>query len=234
MSTPPFWRRYARFFGPDPAADVKDELRFHLEAKRDDLMAQGWTPEAAQKEAERQFGDVHAVQHVGEKLGEKMEQRKRIREYWAECRWDGRYTFRKLARDPGFAAISILILGLAIGANVAVFSVVNTLLLRPLPFPQSQELVWIAPPPTGCGLSCATYSADAYEEFRAMSRLYQDVSGYEAFTGADNLRLTGRRTRSQNQPRVLKSSAIFSRSLECNPQWDDCSPRKKRAQGRIQ
>ena len=192
MSTPPFWRRYARFFGPDPAADVKDELRFHLEAKRDDLMAQGWTPEAAQKEAERQFGDVHAVQHVGEKLGEKMEQRKRTREYWAECRWDGRYTFRKLARDPGFAAISILILGLAIGANVAVFSVVNTLLLRPLPFPQSQELVWIAPPPTGCGLSCATYSADAYEEFRAMSRVYQDVSGYEAFTGADNLRLTGR------------------------------------------
>jgi predicted permease len=192
MSMPPFWRRYARFFGPDPVADVKDELSFHLEAKRDDLVAQGWTPEAAQKEAERQFGDVHAVRHVGEKLGEKMEQRKRTREYWAECRWDVRYTFRKLARDPGFAAISILILGLAIGANVAVFSVVNTLLLRPLPFPQSQELVWIAPPPTGCGLSCATYSADAFEEFRAMSRVYQDVTGYEAFTGADNLRLTGR------------------------------------------
>ena len=120
-----------------------------------------------------------------------MEQRKRIREYWAECRWDVRYTFRKLARDPGFAAISILILGLAIGANVAVFSVVNTLLLRPLPFPQSQELVWIAPPPSACGLSCATYSADAYEELRAMSRVYQDVTGYESFTGADNLRLTG-------------------------------------------
>ncbi len=192
MSSPPFWRRYARFFGPDPAADVKDELRFHLEAKRDDLIAQGWSSEAAQKEAERQFGDIHAVQHVGEKLGEKMEQRKRIREYWGECRWDVRYTFRKLGRDPGFAAISILILALAIGANVAVFSVVNTLLLRPLPFPESQELVWIAPPPTGCGMSCSTYSADAYEEFRATSRVYQDVTGYMAFSGADNLRLTGR------------------------------------------
>ncbi len=103
-----------------------------------------------------------------------------------------RYTFRTLARDPSFAAISILILALAIGANVAVFSVVNTLLLRPLPFPDSHELVWIAPPPTSCGLSCATYSADAYEEFRDQSRTYQNVTGYEAFTTPDNLRLTGR------------------------------------------
>ena len=67
MKSEPFWRRYARFFGPDPAADVKDELRFHLEAKSDDLIAQGWSPEAARKEAERQFGDVRAVQQVGEK-----------------------------------------------------------------------------------------------------------------------------------------------------------------------
>jgi predicted permease len=81
---------------------------------------------------------------------------------------------------------------LAIGANIAVFSVVNTLLLRPLPFPDSRQLVWIAPPPIGCGLSCVTYSADAFEEFRAQSRAYQDVTGYFAFSTPDNLRLTGR------------------------------------------
>jgi predicted permease len=52
--------------------------------------------------------------------------------------------------------------------------------------------VWIAPPPTDCGLSCATYSADAYEEFRDQSRAYQGVTGYMAFTTPDNLRLTGR------------------------------------------
>ena len=104
---------------------------------------------------------------------------------------DVRYTFRTLARDSGFATVSIRILALAIGANVAVFSVVNTLLLRPLPFPDSHQLVWIAPPPSGCGLSCATYSSDAYEEFRAQSRAYQDVTGYFAFSTPDNLRLTG-------------------------------------------
>jgi len=99
---------------------------------------------------------------------------------------------RSLRHDPSFTAVSLLILALAIGANIAVFSVVNTLLLRPLPFPNAHELVWIAPPPSACGFSCATYSADAYEEFRAQSRVYQDVTGYMAFTSADNLRLTGR------------------------------------------
>jgi len=192
MTPIPIWRRYARIFGPDPAADVKDELSFHLQAKVDDLVRQGWHREAARQEAERLFGDLRAVQRIGTRIGEQMERRKRLKDYWSDSLQDVRYTFRTLGRDPSFAAISILILALAIGANVAVFSVVNTLLLRPLPFPESRELVWIAPPPTSCGLSCATYSADAYEEFRDQSRAYQDVTGYEAFTTPDNLRLTGR------------------------------------------
>jgi putative ABC transport system permease protein len=191
MTPTPIWRRYARMLGPDPTADVKDELSFHLQAKIDDLVTQGWSPDAARHEAERQFGDLRAVQQIGVRLGEKMERRKRFRDYWTDSLQDVRYTFRTLRRDPGFAAISILILALAIGANIAVFSVVNTLLLRPLPFPDSRQLVWIAPRPTGCGLSCATYSADAYEEFREQSRVYQGVTGYMAFTTADNLRLTG-------------------------------------------
>jgi hypothetical protein len=74
-----------------------------------------------------------------------------------------KYTLRTLSRDRGFTLVAVLILALAIGANIGVFSVVNTLLLRPLPFPESHQLAWIAPPPAGCGLSCATYSADAYE-----------------------------------------------------------------------
>ena len=194
MTPIPIWRRYARMFGPDPAADVKDELSFHLQAKVDDLVRLGWQSQAARQEAERQFGDLRAVQKIGTRIGEEMERRKRlsVKDYWSDSCQDVRYTFRTLARDPSFAAISILILALAIGANVAVFSVVNTLLLRPLPFPDSHELVWIAPPPTSCGLSCATYSADAYEEFRDQSRTYQNVTGYEAFTTPDNLRLTGR------------------------------------------
>jgi len=192
VSDPPFWRRYARFFGPDPAADMNDELRFHLETKTEDLISQGWDPQAARKEAERQFGDLRSVRRIGQQMGKKMEQRRRVTDYWTDLLQDVRYTIRTLSRDPGFSTISILILALAIGTNVAVFSVVNTLLLRPLPFPNAHELVWIAPPPSACGVSCATYSADAYEEFRAMSRVYQDVTGYQAFTIYNTYVLTGR------------------------------------------
>jgi predicted permease len=103
---------------------------------------------------------------------------------------DLRYTFRTLRRDPGFTIVAVLILALGIGANVAVFSVVNTLLLRPLPFPNAQELVWIAPPPQKCGLSCATYSTDAYDQFRTYSRSYRDVTGYFAYSSPGNLSLS--------------------------------------------
>ncbi len=192
MNPIPLWRRYARLFGPDPAADVEDELRFHLESNIEELLRQGLSPEQACKQAERGFGDMRALIHTGRRMGEKRERRKRLADYWSDAAQDLRYTFRTLRRERGFAAVCIVILALAIGANVAVFSVVNTLLLRPLPFPHAGELVWIAPPPGPCGISCATFSSDAYEEFRAMNRTYQDVTGYEAFTTPDNLRLMGR------------------------------------------
>jgi predicted permease len=103
---------------------------------------------------------------------------------------DIRYTLRSLSRDRGFTLVAILILALGIAANIAVFSVVNTLLLRPLPFPNAQQLVWIAPPPTKCGLSCATYSSDSYDTFRAGTHSFQDVTGYFAFSTPDNLSLS--------------------------------------------
>jgi predicted permease len=191
MSPAPLWRRYDRLSGSDPAADVKDELRFHLESKVEDLLLQGWSPESAREEAEHQFGNILAIQHVGERIGEHMDRRRRLADYWADALQDFRFTLRTLGRDAGFAVISILILTLAIGANIAVFAVVNALLLRPLPFPNAHQLVWIAPAPRKCGFACATYSVDAYNGFRTQSRSYQDVTGYFAFSSADNLRLTG-------------------------------------------
>jgi len=122
----------------------------------------------------------------------KSQEERRVNSLADRLKQDLRYTLRSLRHDPGFTAVSLAILTLAVGANIAVFSVVNTLLLRPLPFPKAHELVWIAPPPGECGLSCATYSADAYEGFQAGSRVYQDVTGYMAFSTADNARITGR------------------------------------------
>ena len=66
---------------------------------------------------------------------------------------DLRYTFRTLCRDPGFTTFAILIVGLGIGASAAVFSVVDTLLLRPLPFHDPERLVWIANHDTSASLA---------------------------------------------------------------------------------
>jgi predicted permease len=165
-------------------ADLDEEMRLHRQWREQAEIERGLSPKEAHHAVLRRFGNELTL-------------REESRDMWG-WNWlesflqDMRYGLRQLARNPGFAAVSILILAVAIGANIAVFSVVNTLLLRPLPFPDSRELVWIAPPPSTCGRSCATFSADGFEEFRAQNRAYQDVTGYEAFTTPDNVRLTGR------------------------------------------
>ena len=104
---------------------------------------------------------------------------------------DLRFTLRTLRRDRAFTVVAVLILALGIGANIAVFSVVNTILLRPLPFPQPQQLVRLTAKAPTCGESCRTYSSDATDEFRERNKSFQDVTGYFAFTGPDNFKLMG-------------------------------------------
>ncbi len=141
MKQTPMWRRFDRLFGADRASDVRDELRFHIEAKIDDLVAKGWQPQAARTEAERQFGDLRAVQRIGECLGEKMERRRHIRDFFSDLARDLRYSLRILAKTPAFTAVAILTLALGIGANTAIFSTIDAVMFRPLPVADQQHLV---------------------------------------------------------------------------------------------
>jgi predicted permease len=197
MKRTPFWRRYARLLRSDVRADVNDELRFHLAAKVDQLIAQGFDPGDARREAQRQFGELTAVQQEGERLGHDRERSKQRRDYWGGWVQDLRYAFRTLRRDRAFTIITVVILALGIAANTAVFSVVNTVLLRPLAFPDSARLVWLesgrglnANLREAAGLSGLTYAVDAYQEFQRHNRSFQGVTGYNPFFGNGEFTLT--------------------------------------------
>ena len=109
----------------------------------------------------------------------------------SSLRQDLRYTFRTLRRDAGFAAFAILIAGLGIGASATVFSVVNALLLRPLPFTEPERLVWIANT-TASGLSGQTTQVGYMLDLRERTQTMSAVAGYFAFYGVGDNLLSGR------------------------------------------
>ncbi len=104
---------------------------------------------------------------------------------------DLKYGLRMLAKNPGFTTVAVLTLALGIGANIAVFSVVNTILLRPLPFHDPQQLTWLAGNNGVGGLSDQTYRVDSYEEIQRHSQSFQDVTGYMPFYVVADYKLTG-------------------------------------------
>ena len=105
-------------------------------------------------------------------------------------RQDLRYTFRTLRRDAGFAVFVVLIAGLGIGASATVFSVVNTLLLRPLPFAEPAHLVWITNHDSS-GLSGQTTQVDHMLDLRERTQSLSAIAGYFAFYGVGDNLLSG-------------------------------------------
>lgn len=216
------WRRYERLHGADPKADVGDELGFHVEAQTEELVRQGWAEDDARREAQRRFGNVSAMQAIGERMGEKLERKRHFAEYWAHCRQDVRFGLRTLERNPGFALVTILILALGIGANVAIFSVVNTLMLRPLPFPESDRLVWFTggkhlPPQAQAtaGLSGRTFTVDAFEEYERNNGSFAQLTFFQTFYGSLQYKLTG--TGEPRRLSVVEVAENFFPTLDVTP-----------------
>ncbi len=163
--------------------ELEAELAAHLDLAIEENIRNGMPAVEARRQAMIRFGGVEqAKDQHRESRGLPM---------LDVLLQDLRYTFRTLRRDRVFTLIAVLILGLGIGANIAVFSVVDTILLRPLPFHDPSRLAWIADLTGKSGASSMTYSVDAYDEFKEQNRSFQDVTGYFAFSSVDNYKLTG-------------------------------------------
>jgi predicted permease len=108
----------------------------------------------------------------------------------ADILQDLRYTFRTLRKDRGFTTFAILIVGLGIGASATVFSVVNTLLLRPLPFREPERLVWVANHDAS-GLSGQTTQVGHLLDLRERNQSFSDMAAYFAFYGVGDNLLSG-------------------------------------------
>ncbi|SEB59615.1 ABC transporter permease [Terriglobus roseus] len=163
-------------------AELEGEIAVHLDMAIEDNLRLGLSPQEARRQALIRFGGTQQIR----------EEHRGVRGLpWLDVLLqDLRYGFRTLRRDTSFSIIAVLILALGIGANIVVFSVVNTILLRPLPFPQADRLVRITPKASKCGASCATYSTDAVQEFQTRNKSFADVTGYDAFTSPGNWKLT--------------------------------------------
>ncbi|HEX6908518.1 MAG TPA: ABC transporter permease [Terriglobales bacterium] len=115
---------------------------------------------------------------------------------------DVRYGLRVLRKSPGFAAVAVIVLALGIGANTAIFSVVNAVLLRPLPYPDPSRLmqVWHVPPPKSFpGMTMFAVSPANYLDWERQNHVFQSMAIY----GFRSFNITG-----SDQPQALRASAV--------------------------
>jgi predicted permease len=194
--------------------DLRDELASHVDHAIEDNLRLGLSPEEARRRALIRLGAVP--------LAEETHRDARGLPFLDRLSQDLRHALRTMKREPGIAALSVVILALAIGANTAVFSVVNTILLRPLPFPAANELVWfssgrdsIARGRDVGGLSGVTYTVDAFEEFQRGTPSFSAVTAYDPFLGDAEFTMVG--TREPEHVAAVRIARNFFQTLGVAP-----------------
>src|SRR5215470_12565847 len=150
--------------------DVSDEIRSHLEEKTDELVASGMSRADAELAARRAFGNVVKLQETARDVW-------RLATLIDSLATDVRYVLRGLVQKSGFAIAVILTLALGIGANAVVFALVNAVVLRPLPYPNSDRIISISQS-GGEGCDGRMLNELPYAEWSETSRSVESQAAY--------------------------------------------------------
>ena len=190
-----FWHRRKR------ESELDEELQSHLQMAARDRADRGESPEQARAAARREFGNVGLIKEV-------------TREIWGwasveRLMQDLRYGLRMLAKSPGFAAITILTLALGIGANTALFSVVNGVLFNPLPYSHPDQLVWIAE--SKPNFATGSISFPNFRDWQKNNRTFSSMAAYRPYS----YNLTG--SGDAEQLRAMLVTSDFFTVLGVNP-----------------
>jgi predicted permease len=178
------WNRFVSLFRkPQLDGDFDEELASHIALLIDENIQRGMAPDEARRLAFIKLGGIESAKELHRDT--------RSLPFLDSLAQDLRYAFRTMRRDVGFTVFAILIVGLGIGASSTIFSVVNTLLIRPLPFHDPASLVWIAGNPAALGLSSQTTQVGHFLDLREQNKSFSDMAAYFAFYGTGDANLTG-------------------------------------------
>jgi predicted permease len=171
-----YWRRHG-----ERHSLLQEEMEFHLETLTQQFIARGMPEDEARTAARRKFGNMTQTSEEARATW--------IARWASDLLQDLRYAFRGMRRQTGFTAFVVLIAGLGIGASATVYSVVNTLLLRPLPYRDPAQLVWI----WNRGLQGAEWSlqSDHFLDLKARTKSFSDMAGWSNFYAIGDSKLTG-------------------------------------------
>jgi putative ABC transport system permease protein len=160
-------------------AALDAELRFHLEERVDELVAGGMSRESAEREVRRRFGNIDALRQEVRAIDVDIDRAERRAALWDTMRRETRQAVRGLLRSRAFAPVVVGTLALGLGATIAIFTVLDAVVLRPLPYPDAERLVFVSHRAPGLGSDRPWgVSVAGYFEYLDQVRELEDAGVY--------------------------------------------------------
>src|SRR6266851_1255179 len=186
--------------GEEIDREIDEELRFHIETRIERYIQAGMTPEQARRKALDRFGNFDEIREAVREIDLGT-----IESVWQ----DVRYATRTLAKSPGFTAVALLSLALGIGLNSAIFSAINAVLLRPLPYKDPDRIVSLYASFKKNPNERSTISPADYLDWERQNRVFEAMAAMDRYSGTLALVDGGE----PEQVRSLRVSATFFRIL---------------------